>query len=216
MSRFISPSILAADFNNLGKEASIINKSNASWFHCDVMDGIFVPNISFGFPVIESLKKVVEKPLDVHIMIVEPEKYIDRFCGLGIDILSIHAEACKNLGAAIKQIKDNGVKAGIALNPATPVDILSDVITELDLVLILCVNPGFGGQKFFESTYEKLTQLTKLISSSNSHALIEVDGGVDLSNARKLFDHGADILVAGTSVFRTPDPAKAIDGLLAV
>jgi ribulose-phosphate 3-epimerase len=214
MDRYISPSILAADFNNLSKEVSIINGSKAGWLHCDVMDGIFVPNISFGFPIIESLKKISEKPLDVHLMIVEPEKYIKRFCSIGVDYLTIHAEASNHLHRAIGMIKENGAKAGISLNPHTPVECLSEIISDLDLVLIMSVNPGFGGQKFIENTYAKLDNLKKMITLSGSKALIQVDGGVDLTNARKLYEHGANILVAGTSVFRSTDPAKAISDLL--
>jgi ribulose-phosphate 3-epimerase len=214
MDRYISPSILAADFNNLSKEVSIINGSKAGWLHCDVMDGIFVPNISFGFPIIESLKKISEKPLDVHLMIVEPEKYIKRFCSIGVDYLTIHAEASNHLHRAIGMIKENGAKAGISLNPHTPVECLSEIISDLDLVLIMSVNPGFGGQKFIENTYAKLDKLKKMITLSGSKALIQVDGGVDLTNARKLYEHGANILVAGTSVFRSTDPAKAISDLL--
>jgi ribulose-phosphate 3-epimerase len=216
MERFVSPSVLAADFNNLSKEISTINKSKASWLHCDVMDGVFVPNLSFGFPIIESLKKISDKPLDVHLMIIEPEKYIKRFCSIGIDILTIHAEASNHLHRAVGMIKENGVKAGISLNPHTPVESLSEIISEIDLLLIMSVNPGFGGQKFIENTYAKLDRLKKMIALSNSHAMIQVDGGIDLTNARKLYDHGANILVAGTSVFHSADPVKAIEDLLMV
>jgi ribulose-phosphate 3-epimerase len=214
MDRFVSPSVLAADFNNLSKDVSIINKSKAGWLHCDVMDGVFVPNISFGFPIIESLKKISEKPLDVHLMIVEPERYIDRFCSIGIDILTIHVEACRHLQRAIEQIKETGTKAGISLNPHTPVETLSEIISEIDYVLVMSVNPGFGGQKFIENTYDKVDKLRKLIETTHSNAVIQVDGGVDLTNARKLYDHGVNILVAGTSVFRSLDPAKAVEDLL--
>jgi ribulose-phosphate 3-epimerase len=214
MNKFVSPSILAADFSNLSKEVAIINKSKASWLHCDVMDGVFVPNLSFGFPIIETLKRISEKPLDVHLMIVEPEKFIERFCSIGIDILTIHAEACRHLQRAIVQIKEKGSKAGISLNPHTPVETLSEVISEIDFVLIMSVNPGFGGQKFIENTYDKVDKLKKMILLSNSSAMIQVDGGIDLTNARKLFDHGVDILVAGTSIFHSADPVKAIEDLL--
>jgi ribulose-phosphate 3-epimerase len=216
MNRFVSPSILAADFNNLSKEVSIINKSKAGWLHCDVMDGIFVPNLSFGFPIIESLKKISEKPLDVHLMIVEPEKYIERFCAIGIDILTIHTEACRHLQRAIEQIKETGTKAGISLNPHTPVETLSEVISEIDFVLIMSVNPGFGGQKFIENTYDKVDKLKKMITLSHSSAKIQVDGGVDLTNARKLYEHGVSVLVAGTSVFNSSDPAETVENLLSV
>lgn len=216
MSRYISPSILAADFNNLENEITKINNSKAGWIHCDVMDGVFVPNISIGLPVIESLTRIAKKPLDVHLMIVEPEKYINSFCQLGIDILTIHLEACRHLHRAVHQIRENDVKAGISLNPHTPVDMLSEIITELDLVLIMSVNPGFGGQVFIENSYNKIAQLRKLIDNSGSKTMIQVDGGVDLSNARKLFDTGVDILVAGTTVFASPDPSAIVDQLLAV
>ena len=214
MSRFISPSILAADFGNLYEEMSKINKSNANWLHCDIMDGVFVPNISFGFPVVEFAARTSVKPLDVHLMIIEPEKYIDRFCKIGIDILTFHAEACRHIHRTIQQIKGNNVKAGIALNPHTPVDTLSDIIADLDLVLIMSVNPGFGGQSFIENTYNKIVKLKELISKRNSKALIEVDGGINITNAQMLYEKGADILVAGTSVFHTDDPIKAIDNIL--
>jgi ribulose-phosphate 3-epimerase len=213
MNRYVSPSILAADFGNLEKEITRINRSNAGWLHCDVMDGVFVPNISFGFPVVEMASRVSVKPLDVHIMIVEPDKYIDRFCALGIDILTVHLEACRHLNRAIAQIKEHGVKAGISLNPHTPVEGLSDIISEVNIVLIMSVNPGFGGQKFIENTFHKVTAVKKMIEQSGSNALIQVDGGVDHSNARKLYDHGADILVAGTTIFQSSDPAKTLDEL---
>ncbi len=216
MNRHVSPSILAADFNNLEREIEIINNSNASWIHCDVMDGVFVPNISFGIPVIESISKIAEKPLDVHLMIVEPAKYIDRFCNLGIDILTIHQEACRDLQHGIFQIKENGVKAGVSLNPNTPISALSDVIHDLDFVLIMSVNPGFGGQKFIETTYRKVGELKEMIEKSNSDALIQVDGGVIMDNAKQLYDVGVNILVAGTTVFKSENPAKTIDELLSV
>jgi len=214
--RFISPSILAADFNNLGVAVSTINQSNATWLHCDVMDGVYVPNISFGFPIIESVKKISEKPLDVHLMIIEPEKYIERFCRIGIDILTIHIEACKEPGRALNKIKELGVKAGISLNPETPVEALSKVISQVDLVLVMSVNPGFGGQKFDNSTYNRVETIIEMAKSANNSPLIEVDGGIDLTNARKLYDLGVNILVCGTTVFRSPDPVKTIDDLLEV
>lgn len=216
MSRHVSPSILAADFNNLEREIKRINHSNSSWIHCDVMDGVFVPNISFGIPVIESISKIAKKPLDVHLMIVEPEKYIDRFCSIGIDILTIHQEACKHLQKGIIKIKDNGVKAGVSLSPQTPVSTLTDVINDLDLVLIMSVNPGFGGQEFIESTYEKVRELKEMIGKSDLKALIQVDGGVVADNARQLYDAGVNILVTGTTIFESDDPAKTVDELLSV
>ncbi|MBN2524703.1 MAG: ribulose-phosphate 3-epimerase [Bacteroidales bacterium] len=216
MKRYISPSILAADFNDLEKEIRKINNSNATWIHCDVMDGVFVPNISFGVPVIEAISRIAEKPLDVHLMIVEPAKYIDKFCSIGLDILTIHQEACSHLQRGIQQIKENGVKAGVSLSPHTPVTTLTDVIEDLDLVLIMSVNPGFGGQKFIENTYRKVGELKNMIEKSNSNALIQVDGGITMQNARQLFDSGVNILVTGTTVFKSNDPAKTVDELLAV
>jgi ribulose-phosphate 3-epimerase len=216
MTRYVSPSILAADFGKLEKEITLINRSKAGWLHCDVMDGVFVPNISFGIPVVEMAGRVSSKPLDVHLMIVEPDKYIDRFCSLGIDILTIHLEACRHLNRAIAQIKEHGVKAGISLNPHTPVEGLSEIISNLDNILIMSVNPGFGGQNFIENTYNKVLAVRAMINQSNSKALIQVDGGIDFSNARKLFDHGVDILVTGTTVFHSDDPVKTVDSLLAV
>jgi ribulose-phosphate 3-epimerase len=216
MNRFISPSILAADFLHLGDEVEKINNSSASWIHCDIMDGVFVPNISFGLPVVEKIKKVSRKPLDVHLMITDPDKYIDGFCKLGIDILTVHQEACKDVKNAIRQIKQNGVKAGMTVSPDTPVSVLSGVIADLDLVLVMSVYPGFGGQSFIENTYGKIRELKEMIHKSNSKALIQVDGGITLDNALQLFDSGVNILVTGTTVFHSDDPAKTVDALLNV
>ena len=216
MNRHVSPSILAADFNNLGREIEKVNNSNASWIHCDVMDGVFVPNISFGIPVIESISKIAEKPLDVHLMIVEPDRYIDVFCNIGIDILTIHQEACKDLHSSIFQIKERDVKAGVSLSPNTPISTLKDVINDLDLVLIMSVNPGFGGQKFIENTYRKVSELREMIEKSRSKAFIQVDGGVVLDNAKQLYEAGVNILVTGTTIFKSEHPAGTIDELLSV
>lgn len=216
MSRYISPSILAADFGNLEKEIKLINNSKASWLHCDVMDGVFVPNISFGVPIVKTASRISSKPLDVHLMIVEPEKYIDIFCKLGIDILTIHIETCRNAINAIDKIKKHGIKAGITLKPGTPVETLKDALPGADLVLVMSVEPGFGGQKFLEQTYQKVKELRQLLQKMNTNVLIQVDGGVDFTNARKLFDVGVNILVTGTTVFHSNDPIDTIDKLLAV
>lgn len=216
MSRHVSPSILAADFNNLERDIKKINSTNASWIHCDVMDGVFVPNISFGMPVIEAVAKVATKPLDVHLMIVEPERYIDKFCSIGIDFLTIHQEACKDLHQGVSKIKENGVKAGVTISPQTPVSVLSEIVPEVDLILIMSVHPGFGGQSFIEDSYQKIRDLKEMILKANSKALIQVDGGVNLQNARQLYDSGVDILVAGTTVFASPDPGATVDQILAI
>ena len=214
MSRHVSPSILAADFGNLEREIKRINTSKASWLHCDVMDGVFVPNISFGMPVVEMAGRISTKPIDVHLMIVEPEKYIDRFCAFGIDILTVHIEACRYAGIALEKIREHNVKAGITLKPGTPVTELSDIIQEVDVVLVMSVEPGFGGQSFIEHTYQKVKDLKQLIQNSNSKALIQVDGGITLQNAGKLFETGADILITGTTVFKSDDPVQTIEKLL--
>tara|TARA_B100000131_G_scaffold322600_1_gene377154 strand:- start:104 stop:748 length:645 start_codon:yes stop_codon:yes gene_type:complete len=211
MNHKIAPSILAADFGNLDKDCTMVNKSQADWFHIDVMDGVFVPNISFGIPVIKSIKKVAEKPLDVHLMIVDPDRYIHKFKSVGADILTVHYEACTHLHRTIHKIKDEGMKAGVALNPHTSVDSIKDVLADLDLVCIMSVNPGFGGQSFINNTYSKVRELAALKKQNNF--LIEIDGGVNSENARKLIDSGADILVAGSFVFRSADPMKTISSI---
>ena len=210
MSAIIAPSLLAANFLNLEQEIGMVNSSEAGWLHLDVMDGVFVPNISFGFPVIEQIAKISSKPLDVHLMIIDPDRYIDRFHQAGASMLSVHMEACNHLHRTVHSIKNLGMKAGVVLNPHTPVSSLVEIITDVDFVLLMSVNPGFGGQKFIQSTYRKITTLKDLVSASGSHTLIEIDGGVDLSNARQLIACGADILVAGNSVFKSPDPAGTI------
>ncbi len=213
MSHLIAPSFLSADFSNLSKDIQMINNSLADWFHLDIMDGVFVPNISFGFPIIKTIKKEAKKPLDVHLMIVQPERYIEAFAEAGANILTVHYEACTHLHRTLDQIKSMGMKAGISLNPHTPVSILEDVINMADLVLIMSVNPGFGGQKFIEHSYEKIRKLKTLINSSSSNTLIEVDGGVDPSNANALIKAGADVLVAGNAIFGADDPVKTIEQL---
>ena len=211
MKHYISPSILSADFVNLEKGIKIINESKADWIHIDVMDGVFVPNITIGFPVIKRIKQVAKKPLDVHLMIVKPERYIDKFKEAGADILSVHVEASIHLHRTIHAIKDAGMKAGVVLNPHTNINVLEDIISDVDLVCIMSVNPGFGGQKFIENTYSKIINLKALISSAKSKALIEVDGGVDNTNAAKLIKCGADVLVAGNYIFSSKDPLKTIN-----
>ena len=216
MSVIISPSILSCDFGNRERDFQLINRSQADWFHVDVMDGVFVPNISFGFPIIEALKKVAEKPLDVHIMITNPDQYIAQFAKSGADILTVHYEVCPHLHRTIAGIKEAGMKAGVALNPHTPVNVLESVIADLDLVLIMSVNPGFGGQKFIQQAVEKVRQLKAMIHASGSKALIEVDGGVNTTTGAELVAAGADALVAGSFVFNNPDPTAVIASLKAL
>lgn len=211
--KLIAPSVLSADFGNLRRDIEMINNSEADWFHVDVMDGRFVPNISFGFPVMKAIKKHAKKFIDVHLMIVEPEKYVEEFVKEGADLVTVHYEACTHLHRVIHQIKDLGAKAGVVLNPATPVSVLEDIIVDVDLVLLMSVNPGFGGQKFIENTYKKIYQTKALIEKYNSKALIEIDGGVNQHNAAKLFEAGADVLVAGNAVFSAEDPAAMIEEL---
>ena len=210
MNHLIAPSILSADFANLQRDVEMINHSEADWFHVDVMDGIFVPNISFGFPVIKAIKKYSRKPLDVHLMIEHPENYIERFAEAGADNLTIHIENKTDVAVAVAKIKSFGVKAGIAISPGTPISKLNEVISLLDLVILMSVKPGFGGQKFIPETFQKLSELKKLISEKKSSALIEIDGGVDLQNAPELVRCGADALVAGNTVFAADKPKEII------
>lgn len=211
----IAPSLLAADFLNLERDCKIVNDSAADWFHLDVMDGLFVPNISFGLPVIEAINRVATKTLDVHLMIEKPERYIKDFKAAGADVLTVHYEASTHIHRSLQAIKDEGMKAGVALNPHTPVDLLKDVIQDIDLVCLMSVNPGFGGQKFIERTYEKIRALKAMINAVGSETLIEIDGGVNNDNAPRLIEAGADVLVAGSFVFRSEDPKTTIAGLKA-
>ncbi len=210
MSHLIAPSILSANFANLQADIELINNSEADWFHVDVMDGVFVPNISFGFPVIKAISKFAKKPLDVHLMIVEPDRYAQAFKDAGAGSLSVHIEACPHLHRSIQNIKNLGMKAGVAINPHTPVHMLEDIIADLDLVCMMSVNPGFGGQKFIQNTFEKVRQLHALILRQGSKALIEIDGGVDLNNYQELLHCGANVLVAGNTVFGSPNPSETI------
>lgn len=213
MTHLISPSLLSADFGNLQKDIEMINQSEADWFHLDIMDGVFVPNISFGFPIIKFIKKYAKKPLDVHLMIVDPDRYIEDFQKVGADLLTIHYEACDHLHRTVQNIKSKGMKAGVSLNPHTPVHLLKDVIADLDLVLIMSVNPGFGGQKFIPNTIDKVKELKDLIVKKKSNALIEVDGGVDNTNAKLLIDAGCDALVAGSYIFGSENKMETIKAL---
>ncbi len=213
MGVLISPSVLSCDFANIQRDVEMINASSADWFHIDVMDGVFVPNISFGFPVISAIKKHATKPLDVHIMIANPDQYIEDFKNAGTDILTVHYEACTHLHRTVQAIKAAGMKAGVALNPHTPVDLLQDIIADLDLVLIMSVNPGFGGQKFIKNAILKVEQAKNLIHRYGSRALVEVDGGVNMETGKELVEAGADVLVAGSFVFNSPNPTQTIAAL---
>ncbi len=210
MSVIVSPSLLSADFLNLGKDVEMVNKSAADWFHLDIMDGVFVPNISYGLPIVEQIKKIACKPLDVHLMIVQPERYIEAFRQAGADILTVHLEASTHLHRTLQQIKSCGMKAGVALNPHTPVHSLEDIIQDIDVVLIMSVNPGFGGQSFIPHSLEKIRKLKKLIQATQSKTLIEADGGVNTQTGQELINAGADALVAGSFVFKSPHPADTI------
>ena len=212
----IAPSMLACDFGNLLSEIEMVNNSEANWFHIDVMDGVFVPNISFGTPIMKVLKENAKKTLDVHLMIVNPDNYLENFAELGADILTVHYEACTHLHRTVQRIKDLKMKAGVAINPHTPIVSLKSIIKDLDLVCIMSVNPGFGGQSFIENTYEKVKELNSLIKKQNSKAIIEIDGGVNSQNAKKLIDCGANALVAGSFVFKSENPTKTISELSSI
>ncbi len=216
MKHLIAPSVLAADYTCLQKDFDMVNKSEADWYHVDVMDGRFVPNISFGMFIVAAMKKMATKPLDVHLMMVEPEKYIEQFREAGADVISVHYEACPHLHRTIQQIKDTGAKAGVALNPHTPISVLENVIEETDMVVLMSVNPGYGGQKFIYQTLKKVAQLKEMITVRNSNALIEIDGGVGLQNAESLLKAGADVLVAGSSVFKSENPLDTISRMKAI
>ena len=211
--KLIAPSMLASDFGKLEEEILMVNNSKADWFHIDVMDGVFVPNISFGTPILNVLKKCAKKPLDVHLMIVNPDNYLEKFAELGSSVLTVHAEACTHLHRTVQKIKSLKMKAGVAINPHTPISSLESIINEIDLVCVMSVNPGFGGQSFIENTYQKVDDLKSLINKKNSKALIEIDGGVTSENAKKLVEIGADVLVAGSFVFKSDNPTETISTL---
>jgi len=210
MPHLLAPSVLSADFNNLSKDIKLINESEADWFHVDVMDGVFVPNISFGFPILKHIKKLSQKPLDVHLMIIQPDRYLEEFAKAGADVITVHYEACPHIHRTLQSIRSLGKKAGVAINPGTPVSMLGNILNDADLFLVMSVNPGFGGQKFIPGTYDKVRQLKHMIEQAGSEAIVEVDGGVDHSNYKELVDAGADVLVAGNAVFGADDPELAI------
>lgn len=213
MNQLIAPSLLAADFGHVADEVAMVNGSNADWLHLDVMDGVFVPNISFGFPVLEAVSKLSTKPLDVHLMIVQPERYIRQVQALGTYMMTVHYEACTHLHRTLFEIHEAGMKAGVALNPSTPVSMLKDIIEDIDMVLVMTVNPGFGGQKFIEHSLDKVREARELIASSGSQALVEVDGGVTLTTAPRLIEAGVNVLVTGSTVFRASNPSQMISML---
>lgn len=213
MQTLISPSLLAADFMNLKADIDMVNNSDADWFHLDIMDGVFVPNISYGLPLVSQISKIAKKPLDVHLMIVDPDRYIEAFKNAGSDILTVHYEACTHLHRTVQNIHSHDMKAGVSLNPHTPISVLEDIIQDIDLVLLMSVNPGFGGQSFIENTYSKIEKLKALIAEKNTDVIIEIDGGVNLETGKKLVEAGADALVAGSFVFNSENPTKTIADL---
>ncbi|MDZ7738376.1 MAG: ribulose-phosphate 3-epimerase [Bacteroidales bacterium] len=213
MDHLVSPSLLAADFGRLDKDIAMVNSSRADWLHLDIMDGVFVPNISFGFPVLKYVKELSEKPLDVHLMIIEPDRYLERFRDAGASVLTVHYEACRHLNRTVTEIRRLGMKAGVSLNPHTPVSVLESILPYIDMVLIMTVNPGYGGQDFISNSYDRVRSLKKMIRESGSDVLVQVDGGVEMGNARKLLESGVDVLVAGSSVFGSDDPPGVIKAL---